>query len=183
MRGKDRDAAVVYRVEAFDKNDVIWCYPIEVFPFLIRVKANANVFSFRVWIDQCQCKGIVLGHAPVVAESKRPINRGMRNGSPKVDELPAFFEELRCFVGREMTMDSGDGRLCGLVNVDVRDGLALFGSGIDLSWSAAANRVVKELDSASSRQLFDQLRTFWIIFSFDFFIIDESLVFRGPIGE
>ncbi len=65
--------------------------------------------------------------AAVVAQCERPIQRGMFDGPPEVDDLEALREKLRDVLGGEMAVHARDGRRGRLVDVDLGDGLALVG--------------------------------------------------------
>ena len=56
----------------FEQNDLVWCHPVKILPFVIRVIFDPESFSLTVRIDVTL--GSNLSDAPLDHESVLPIN-------------------------------------------------------------------------------------------------------------
>ena len=79
---------------------------------MIWIMANAHCFPFAIGIDQCDWECIIFQvDASVVAEGKWPVDSGVGDGPPEIDNLEAASEECRSIFGGEMAMDASGGCL------------------------------------------------------------------------
>lgn len=79
---------------------------------------------------------LLVVNASVVAERERPVQRGVLNRTPEIDNLEAIGEELRDVGRRKMAVYACDRRPGRLVNVGLRDGLALARRVLLVAWRA-----------------------------------------------
>ena len=108
---------------------------------MILVVCDTERLAFAVGVYKRNWEHVLLHvHAPVVAECKRPIPRCVFDGSPEVDDLEAIFEELWDISGGEMAVHARNRRWGRLVDMDLRDGLALSHLVLALAWQAAPER-------------------------------------------
>ncbi len=75
------------------------------------VVSHAVCLTLVVRVDKRHGERILLRvHAPVVAQRERPVERGVGNWAPEIDDLEPAREELR-HVGRgQVAVDARDGR-------------------------------------------------------------------------
>lgn len=123
-----------------DEDELVWSHPSQVLPLVVLVVRDTKRLSFTVRVLQGGGHQILLVvDAVEVAESKRPIIRYTTNRSPEVDDLEALFEQLRCILGRGVHVDTSSGRGRCLIDMDEGDGLALCGTIVFLTRTAATN--------------------------------------------
>ena len=75
---------------------------------MIWVVFDSERFSLALRIDKCRWEIIVRIYTPVIAQSQRPVDSGVGDGPPEVDDLEATFEELWDIGGREMSVNTRD---------------------------------------------------------------------------
>jgi len=114
---------------------------VQILPFVIWVVFDPERFSFtvRVRIDKCCWEKITLIYAPVIAQTQRPVDSRIGDGPPEVDYLEATFKELWDIGGREMSVNTRDRGLVGLVNVHLGHWLTPIGAIVKLAWTTATN--------------------------------------------
>ena len=179
----------------FYQNNLIWSHPIQVLPLVIWVILDPKRFSLALGKDQRHWESVTLIDTPIIAQTKGPIDRGVDNGPPEVDDLEATFKELGRFVGWEVSVHTRDGGLVGLVDVHLDRRLTAIRTVAHLTWTAATNgwervrgelyervnkgtlTMVKQYNSASPRQRLDKLDAFRIILLINFFVIRKGRVF------
>ncbi len=95
----------------FNEHKFFGSHASEVFPLVILVVCHTEDLAFVVGIYECNWENVLLGvNAPVVTQSERPIERGIFDGTPEVNQLEAFLQELRDVGGGKMTMHARNGR-------------------------------------------------------------------------
>ena len=93
-----------------------------------------------VRVDKRHRERILRVHAPVVAQRERPIERGVGDWAPEIDDLEPAREQLR-HVGRgQVAVDARDGRRGSLVDVHLWHRLALIRRVFGRAWDVAADR-------------------------------------------
>ena len=111
---------------------------------MLLVVCHAERLALAVGIHKRDREHVLLRvDAAVVAQCEGPVQRGMLDGPPEVDYLEAVREKLRYVLGGEMAVHARDGRRGRLVDVDLRDGLALVGRVLLFAWRAAADSCKK----------------------------------------
>ena len=90
----------------FDQNNLIWGHPVQILPLVIWVVFDHERFSLVVRIDKSCRERIVLSYTSVIAQAQRPVDSGIGDGPPEVDDLEATFKELWDIGGREMSVNA-----------------------------------------------------------------------------
>ena len=93
---------------------------------MVLIVCHTEHFSLATGTQTGHWKYVLLFvNASVVAERERPVQSGVFNGTPEIDYLEATREEPRDVDRRKMAVYVCDGRPGRLIDVDLRDGLAL----------------------------------------------------------
>ena len=107
---------------------------------MIGVEAYAKCFSIPVGVSQSDRNKIVLlVDTSEVTKSERPFESRVGDWPPEIDDLEATLEKFRGLCRRKVTMNSGNGRRGGLINMNPRHRLTLVWGVINYSRSVTAN--------------------------------------------
>ena len=124
-----------------NEDKLVGLHPAHILPPVPRVVLHAERLPVAVGVLQRGRHEVVRAvDGAVVAERERPVERGVVDGPPEVDDLETAREQLGDVVRGEMAADARDGRLLRLVDMYLRHGLALLRRVFDLARAPAADR-------------------------------------------
>lgn len=133
-------ALEVVHCSPFDEDKLIRGHSLDIFPPVVGIVTDTERLTIPVGVSQRDGSQILLRiNAPEVAQSQWPIVGRDADRTPKVDNLETTFDEFRSVRSRKMTMNSSNGRLRSLVNVNLGDGLTLLRAVVDFSRPTSAN--------------------------------------------
>jgi len=112
---------------------------MQIFPLVIWVILDPKRFYLAVGKDQCHGESVALIYTPIIAQTKGPIDRGVGNGPPEVDDLEASFKELWRFIGWEVLVHTRDGGLIGMVDVHLDRRLTAIRIVVHPTWTTVTN--------------------------------------------
>lgn len=124
-----------------DEDKLVGLHAAHVLPPVRGVVLHAERLPIAIGVlESSRHKVVRTVDRAVVTERERPVECDVVDRPPEVDDLEAILEQLGYVRSGEMTVDTCDGRVLGLVDVDLRHGLALLRRVLDLAWAAAADR-------------------------------------------
>lgn len=161
MRSEDGRPAIVARVETtsmphasasrsvsstcscvpLDQDELIRAHAPQILPLLLRAVFNAVRFAVAVGVLECDGHDVSLAiDARVVAQRERPVERGVVDRAPEVDDLEAVVEQGLHVGGREVLVHTRDGRLRCLIDVHLGHRLTLRRRIIDFARVVTTDR-------------------------------------------
>jgi hypothetical protein len=107
---------------------------------MVRVISDSVCFSFSVRIHQGNRKWVLRGiDAPVVTESQGPPQCRDIDRSPEIDDLEPLLQQAWSVLRGEVSVNTSDGRLCGLINVNAGDWLTVLRAVIYHPWTLSTD--------------------------------------------
>jgi hypothetical protein len=107
---------------------------------MLRVVLDTERLAFVIRVPEGRGHQVVLRvDAAVIAERERPVPRRVVDRTPEVDDLEAVLQQLWDVFGGQVSVDTGNRGLGGLVDVNLRHRLTFLGAVVELAGTATTD--------------------------------------------
>jgi hypothetical protein len=140
-RFKNSDMHMLIRTanSPLDQDIFLWPHPAHVVPPMILAVTHAERLTLTIRVDETRRDKVLLRvHCREVAKRERPVERGVLNWAPEIDNLEAPLEELGGVGRRQVPVHACNCGSSGLVNMNPVYRLSLGRSVIELSGTVAS---------------------------------------------
>lgn len=137
---RNRSTKYSNRSLPFNKDDLVRVHAPQVLPPMIGIELHAERLTIPLRVSQRSWYEIRLRvHCPVVAKREWMVERYVLDRAPKIDYLESTLEQRLRIGGRQVPVNSGNGRGGCLIDMYVRDWLTLLWGVVKFSGTPTTN--------------------------------------------